>query len=194
MNSGIPGEITWLSRVDLASVRLAGKEEFGQVRSGVLHMTGRLGVFRIDVEGRGDLASEEGDLIPTKGQIYPSWDTKEIEEIFGQSQRKVFLWRYTRYGIENGANGEVDPLDVFYLPVKIMAADPDGTDLETPILTGLLLLPTGKKGQFRRVGQFEAFKRWHENEIETLTETTRILDPRFFLSRHKHGVYCVSII
>lgn len=117
-----------------------------------------------------------------------------MEEIFVKSQRNTRLRRYSRYGTEKGPNIEVNPLDVFYLPVRIMDADPDSSDSERPVLTGLLLLPTGKKGQFRRVGQFERMEHWDENEIESLTETTRILDYRFFLSRQKHGEYSISII
>ncbi|KAL5322211.1 hypothetical protein ACEPPN_010181 [Leptodophora sp. 'Broadleaf-Isolate-01'] len=63
--SGIPGEITWLSKVDLARVRLAGTDEFGQVRSGVLHITRRLSVVKIDKENT-DPGAGDGDLIQVK--------------------------------------------------------------------------------------------------------------------------------
>lgn len=75
-----------------------------------------------------------------------------------------------------------------------MEADSDGSDVERPILTGLVLLPTGKKRQFSRVKQFELCEHRGRKEIETLTETTRILDPRFFVSRHKYGEYSIAVI
>jgi hypothetical protein len=79
-----------------------------------------------------------------------------------------------------------------------MDSDPEGNGFEQPMLTGLLLLPTGKKNvQFPRVGQFELSHHWlryDDGTIQPLTETTKILDSRYFVSRHKHGDYTVSIV
>jgi hypothetical protein len=197
-SSGEPGEITWLASVDNVSVQLAETGPFGQATSGYMNLTGRLGVFRIEKEKLDTPVNGNGDLICTKRWVMASWDTQELEDIFGRSGRQTHLWRYSTYGTGKGSSGNMNSLDVFYMPVRIMDADPDGSDYEQPMLTGLLLLPTGKqKGEYRRVGQFELSKRWtrHDEEsIEPLTETTRILDNRFLVSRRKHGQYTVCII
>ncbi|KAG4442991.1 hypothetical protein IFR05_001522 [Cadophora sp. M221] len=143
----IPGDITWFSKVDLARVCLAGTDEFGQVRSGVLHITGPLSVVRIDKESSHNPDAGDEDLILLKIQANILWDTKEVEETFGKSHRNTNKRRYSRYDTKKRASEEVNPLDVFYLPVRIMeAADPCSNFSERPVLTGLLLLPTGQKG------------------------------------------------
>lgn len=91
------------------------------------------------------------------------------------------------------------PLDIFFAPVRVMDADPVGHDAEQPMLTGLLLLPTGnKKGTFRRVRQFELSGQWihpHEEAFESLSKSTVLLDDRLYVSRHiKRGQYTIRIV
>ena len=187
-----------MARVDNVNVQLAETGKFGQVSSGYLNLIGRLGVFRIDKENPDNPVDEIGNLVYPKRWITASWDTQELEEMFGKSGRHTDLWRYSTYGTGQGSSGNMNSLDVFYMPVRIMNADPDESDYEQPMLTGLLLLPTGKqKGQYRRVGQFELSEHWlrsGEESLEPLTETTRILDSRFFISRHKHGEYTIVVV
>lgn len=161
-------------------------------------LTGRLGVFRIDKEKLGNPVNGNGNLIRTQRWVVASWDTQELEAIFGKSGQNTVLWRYSTYGTGKGSSGSMNSLDVFYLPVRVMDADPDESDYELPMLTGLLLLPTGKqKGLYRRVGQFELSEQWlrgGKESIEPLTESTSILDTRFFVSKHKHGQYTICIV
>lgn len=126
-----------------------------------------------------------------------SWDTQEIEAMFGKSGERTSLWRYSTYGTGKGSYRSLNSLDVFYLPVRVMDADPSGNDYEAPMLTGLLLLPTGKqRGHFRRVGQFGLSEQWtrhDERAIEPLTKPTGILDDCFFISKNKGGQYTIYI-
>jgi hypothetical protein len=161
-------------------------------------LTGRLGVFRIE---KGKLDSQihgNGNIIPIKQWIAASWDSQELEAIYGKTGRHTYLWCYSTYGTARGPGKGLNPFDVFYMSVRIMDADPDTSDYERPMLTGLLLLPTGKRnGQYRRVGQFELSEHWfkHEKEsIEPLTGSTGIMDKRFYMSKHKHGQYTISVV
>lgn len=206
IRSRLPGDITWLAKVGDASVQLAETGTFGQVKAGSMNLTGRLGVFRIDKENSSNPISRNGDIIPTKRWVHASWDTKEVQDIFAKPGHntdlpgyEVYLWRYSSYRTGKRSNEDLDPLDVFYMPVRIMEADPNGYDYERPMLTGLLLLPTGKrKGEYRRVGQFELSEHDIRSEdgesIESLTETTRISDNRFFVSRRKNGEYTICVV
>jgi hypothetical protein len=157
-------------------------------------MTGRLGVLRIDKKKSENAGSYDESLINIKRRVIASWDTVEIEKVFGESGY-IELWRYSEYGTAKGMKQKPDSLDVFYLPVRVMDAVPYVGDFEYPVLTGLLLLPTGKKnGQFRRVGQFEIPKDLDTNSIAPFTNKTNVLDQRFFMSKDKKGNFTVSIV
>ncbi|KAL2064515.1 hypothetical protein VTL71DRAFT_3652 [Oculimacula yallundae] len=194
IRSNMPGEITWLSKVDSAQTCFAGPDEFGQVRSGILHITGRLGVFRIEKAASNDPAPQDEKLLTTNMELDISWDTVEVEDRFGKSSKGTCVGCYSQYGFGHGPSIEDGLLDVFYLPVRIMTADPNSCYAERPMLTGLLLLPTGDKGQFRRVGQSERVVFQGEDDWEGLTETTNILDARFFSTRQNHGEYSISVV
>jgi hypothetical protein len=153
-----------------------------------------LGVFRVDRDNQNTPGSHTGNLVGKKKWIIASWDTIEQQKAFGNSEHTE-VWRYGRFGIPKGSMAKVHALDVFYLPVRIMDADPDERDWEAPMISGLLLLPTRKKnGEFRRVGQFEMSEHWEENSVRPLAEKTDILDPRFFISKHNIGDYTISIV
>lgn len=197
--------------MDDVSVQLASAGKFGQVQSGLLMVTGHLGVFRIDKENKEDLPVDaNGTLFPTKRSIAASWDTKELEATSSVYSVNTNLWRYSTYGDSNGKGKGKDKgkgsggktanaLDVFYMPFRVMDADANEADYEMPMLTGLLLSPTGKgKGVYRRIGQLELSEQWHtaskENSLEAMTESTNILDQRFFTAKHKRGQYSICII
>jgi hypothetical protein len=189
-----PGDIQWLSKVDKVDVQPSSNDVFGQVRSGNLTLTGRLGVFRIN-KGGFQKPGDMGNIIGTERLVRTSWDTLDAEKQYGESG-KTRLWRYSRYGNAKGPRMKQHQLDVFSLPVRIMDADATEVDYEMPLLTGLLLLPTGKKqGQFRRVGQFEITEQWWGgNVITPFTNETNIVDERFFVFKHKNGDYTISIV
>jgi hypothetical protein len=191
----VPGDIKWLSKVGDAQMQLVGSDEFGQVSSGCLTMTGRLGVFRIDKEKSGNAGSNNEILVNIQRWVKVSWDTVEIEKVFGKPGDTV-LWRCSQYGTAKGTKLKRDSLDVFYLPVRIMDTNRDTHGFEIQMLTGLPLLPTGKKyGQFRRVGQFETLYDWDTiNYIGPFTNKSNVLDERFFMSKHKNGDFTVSIV
>ena len=183
--------------MDDASVQLAETGKFGQAKSGFLTLTGRLGVFRIDKENQDHPVSGNGNLIRTKRWVLASWDTQELEAALRGSVRNINLWRYSTYGNGKDSSGSSNSLDVFYMPFRVMEADAGGYDYEMPMVTGLLLSPTGKqKGLYRRIGQFELSQQWlsKEESIEPMTESTSILDKRFFVSKHKRGQYTICIV
>jgi hypothetical protein len=198
-----------MAKVDHASVRQAGTGKYGQASSGSLTLTGRLGVFRIikdesetpvkDKVTRGKGGSANGRLESEERAVIASWDTQELSERFGHSDKRYTrLQRYSAYGAGNIAGGDVNPLDVFFVPVRIMDADPDGRDYEQPMLTGLLLLPTGnKKGVFRRVGQFELALDWMDSQreegFEYFSKSTAILDNRYYVSK-RWWKYTICIV
>jgi hypothetical protein len=116
------------------------------------------------------------------------------QEVFGISG-DMEVWRYTTFGTSKRPQPEFDALDVFYLSVRVMGRDPYTIGSETPILRGLLILPTGKKnGQFRRVGMFEVCDHFKTLPLGDFTCATDISDSRFFKTRHENGGYTVSIV
>lgn len=133
-----PGDIQWLSKVDKVDVQPSSNDVFGQVRSGNLTLTGRLGVFRIN-KGGFQKPGDMGNIIGTERLVRTSWDTLDAEKQYGESG-KTRLWRYSRYGNAKGPRMKQHQLDVFSLPVRIMDADATEVDYEMPLLTGLLLL------------------------------------------------------
>jgi hypothetical protein len=199
-SSGLPGKITWLARVDRVSVQLASTEPFGQVKSGLLTLTGHLGVFRIKQSGHDAAPSDvAGNLDPTDLQISASWDTKDPSLPQSSSPRTLDLnlaiWRYTTY---HGLNRSTNPLiDVFYMPVRLMDADANEADYEAPVVTGLLLTPLGgRNGYYRRIGQFELAEQWlpRGQTVEAMTRSTGIADRRFFVEKHKRGKYTICVV
>lgn len=191
--------MTWFTHVDDAAVKLTDTGSFGQVRSGLVTLTGRLGVFRIDHDKTDTTPGGNGAFDIKKRWIKASWDTTEIMDNFGKSG-DTDVWRYTTYGISSEAPPHA--LDVFYMPFRIMEADPDEYDYERPMLTGVLLLPVGdrRRGIFRRVGQFEMSEFWDRPEetgeslIDVLSEPTSIVDSRFYVSRRKKSTYTICIV
>jgi hypothetical protein len=191
--------VTWFTHVDDATVQLADTGSFGQVRSGIVTLTGRLGVFRIDRDKTESEPAGNGTFDLTKRWISASWDTTEIMANFGKSG-ETDVWRYITYGISSEA--PLHALDVFYMPFRIMEADPDENDYERPMLTGVLLLPVGdgRRGVFRRVGQYEMSEFWDRPEdegeslIEVLSESTSIADGRFYVARRKKRTYTIYIV
>jgi hypothetical protein len=163
-------------------------------------MIGRLGVLRINKDRLEDAGSGNGNIIHEKHWINIYWDTQELEATFGKTYSGSSVWRYSTYGTNRNVSEGLNPLDVFYLPVRIMDSDPDGSDYESPMLTGLLLLPTGKhKGEYRRVGQFELSERslpydQREESFKPLTKPTGLMDGRFYLAKQKHGQYTFNVV
>jgi hypothetical protein len=135
-----------------------------------------------------------GNILSKTHRIFISWDTVERQRTFGKSG-DTQIWRHSRFGIPKGPMATPHPLDVFYLPIRIMDADPDDTDWEAPFLSGLLLLPTkNKNGEFRRVGHFEMSEHQEVDSVRPLAQKTDVLDPRFFISKHSSGDYTISIV
>ncbi len=189
-----------MSKVDDVSVQLAKTGEYGQAQSGTLTLTGRLGVLRIvkTPTNAGGHKDADGNPESKKLWIVPSWDTQELAEQFGTSGQRTYVKRYPTYWTRKGTKLSMHPLDVFFVPVRVMDSDPDESDYEQPMLTGLLLLPTGdKKGTFRRVGQFELSGHWmrpYEEAFETLSKSTARLDSELYLSKDKRGRYTIRIV
>jgi hypothetical protein len=189
-----PGDITWLSYVDDGQVQPSRNDEFGQIKSGNLTMTGRLGVFRINKDKRSQPGSHSGNLADTKVlKVLGLWDTTEYEQTFGVSGITQ-LWIYTTYGTTKKP-AEVHLLDVFYLLVRVIDHKTEVQGLGQYRLSGLLLLATGKKkGQFRRIGMFEVRGNWGTGLLSEFSCKTDILDPRFFKRKRGNGDYTVSIV
>jgi len=124
-----------------------------------------------------------------------SWDTKELEHQFSKSG-DTKLWRYYEYGLAKETEHRADPLDVFYMPVRVMDENPNNTGHpEEPTLKGLLLLPTRKKnGYFRRVGRFEISEHCTGIEVSPFTNKMRALSPRFYISKGKNGDYTIIVV
>jgi hypothetical protein len=162
-------------------------------------LAGHLGVLRINKDNSETADGPYGTLVSDKGTLGASWDTKELEVRFGKSHRETSYWRYSTYGTRRRSTAKPHTLDVFYVSVRIMNADPDLYDWSTPYLTGLLLLPTGMQdGEYYRVGQFEYCNRSKAPEyialFDHLTPSTRIVDKRYFVSKQKRGQYTISVI
>ncbi len=193
-----------MAKVDHASIQLAETGKYGQARSGILTMTGRLGVLRIvkDVPESSTKSgvNQDANRGPEKERQWfsASWDTQELAERFGSPGFYTYVQHHSTYGTGKGARGTLHPLDVFFVPVRVMDSDPDDYDYEQPMLTGLLLLPTGnKKGTFRRIGQFELSGHWirpHEEAFEYLSKSTVLLENRWYVSKHKGGQYTICIV
>ena len=182
------------------SVQLAETGEYGQAQSGTLTLTGRLGVLRIVKNSANDGDHQDASGMPESKKLWiaPSWDTQELAEQFGTSGQRTYVQHHSTYWTRKGARRSMHPLDVFFVPVRVMDSDPDGADYEQPMLTGLLLLPTGdKKGMFRSVGQFELSGHWirpHEEAFESLSKSTAHLDNTLYVSKHKRGQYTICIV
>ena len=197
-----PGEIEWLSQVDSVHVQPTNHDEFGQIKSGALTITGRLGVFRISKDKSNKPGSHTGNLVGSKKSVRAYFDNTTYESTFGVSSMAIpqdtDLWRYNTFGTTQRARAKLNPLDLFFLPVRVMDCDPDVSDYEQPMLTGLLLLPTGKKrGEFTRVGMYEISVFWLPNRDEGLKPflgRTDILDDRFYMKKHGNGDYTVTIV
>lgn len=189
-----------MAKVDDVSVQLAETGEYGQAQSGTLTLTGRLGVLRIVKNVSNDKDHQDADRNPESKKLWiaASWDTQELAEQFGTSGQRTYVKHHPTYWTRKGARLSMHPLDVFFVPVRVMDADPDEHDYEQPMLTGLLLLPTGdKKGTFRRVGQFELSGHWmrpYEEAFETLSKSTARLDSELYLSKDKRGRYTIRIV
>jgi hypothetical protein len=159
-------------------------------------MTGRLGVLRIGRDYRLQPGPHSGNLADTKfltGRCF--WDTTEYEQTYGGSGIKA-LWKYTTYGTTEKSQAETNLLDVFYLPVRFLDSKTKYKGIKPAVLSGLLLLPTGKKkGKFRRVGMFEVGgDLWMTGPVGKFTDQTDILDSRFFMKKRGNGDYTVSIV
>jgi len=131
--------------------------------------------------------------VAIKRLVDVSWDNIEIEFVFGKSGATT-LWQYTQYGstaTEDTESNQV-PLDVFYLPVRQMKSDFCNENYEQPTVSGLLLLPTGERGQFRRVGQFEIWED-DEGDLAAFTDTTTVIDRRFYMAKDENGDVTVAI-
>jgi hypothetical protein len=84
---------------------------------------------------------------------------------------------------------------VFYMPFRTMDEDASNVDYEMPMLKGLLLLPKGnKRGEYRRIGQFEISEHWWSNSIAPFTNPTKILSPKRYVSAGKGGQYTIIIV
>ncbi|KAK6078298.1 heterokaryon incompatibility protein [Seiridium cupressi] len=194
-----PGKITWLSRINQAHVVLRSSQKFGQVSSGCVTITGRLGVFRVDASKTLKVppANGKGKLAARKTWIPASCDTLDNQAVFGLSGRTE-LWRYIEYGTKtitkSKSKARRGQLNVFHLPMRIMDADPDERDWEAPMLTGLLLLPAERDGHYRRIGQYEVSEHWEAGSVAFFTNKTVLLDSTMYISKDTKGDYKINII
>jgi Heterokaryon incompatibility protein (HET) len=191
------GEIEWYTQVIEAATKAASGNIYGQIGSGSLKMTGRLGVLRIKKDDAPLPDPADENLVHIERQARIHWDTQDLEHQYCPSGDHV-VWRYTTYTTPASTTQCVSRyLDVFVMPVRIMEEDPDGRDWEAPLLVGLLLLPTRKrKGQYRRVGLIEATQHWYgDNAVKPFTNTTKIRETAFFAAAgDAEGEYVVEIV
>jgi hypothetical protein len=188
--------------------------EFGHVRGGNVKVYGSLGVIKLcgdwDPPGWG---GTEGDIA-----VSISWDTSELVKryrVCAQSRlgRGTYpttaVRKHVSYGIswenreehlnEHGII-EQDRADIFLLPLKVMARDiGDHGYVPQITLTGLLLWPTGTRGQFRRVGQLEAVEQLEEGGsvlkmFKELKTATLGLKEKYYEEADDQGHFIFSII
>lgn len=197
------GLIEWFCEVDAVAVEPAEpseglvEPEYGQFQSGTLTLTGRLSVLRLPRDGTDRPGSRIGKLHEEERHIRAHWDLLETQEMYGLQTIVTAVWKYSTYGTPGDipATAHVDPMDVFYMPFRIMDWDPDGRDYDGLMLTGLLLRPTGsRQGEYCRIGQFEMSEHWVEKSVRPLVDTTEILDEHLFVSRGREGRYIITVV
>jgi hypothetical protein len=99
---------------------------------------------------------------------------------------------------EEGGGTNDRTKDVFFMPIRMMGIDIDVSYDIT--LIGLLLSPTREgKGQFQRIGQFEAYlQQFGKTEIiqmfKRLKTSTAILGEEFFVENDGAGQFVVEIV
>jgi hypothetical protein len=176
-------------------VKLVTKDKFGQVGSGSLTLTGPLGVLRLEKEGIPSPSPDDETIVQEQRRILVHWDTKELEQGFGQSGERL-VWRYSTYGPSSKGKHVPNALDVFYMPVRYMEFCPEGSEFQWPTLAGLLLQPVGKKrGQYRRVGLFERSGINETNRsCATFWNKTKVLNPGYYTIEHRSGEYDITIV
>lgn len=151
--------------------------------------------MRFPTNGTDIPTSRDGKLHDEKEHIRVNWDTLETQAIYREFSTAPAVWKYSCYGSSSDSGAKVDSMDLFYMPFRIMRYDPDGYDYDTPMLTGLLLGPTGKrKGEYQRLGQFEMAEYWVEKSVRSLVVATEILDEQVYVSKHDEGRYTIRVI
>ena len=150
--------------VDAATTAVDG-DDFGYVSGGTVRLYGSLSALQLCGPYEPQNPKETG----LEG-VSIFWDTQELAERYGETKdcrwavsprRKTpntLVRKHETYESSfEMQREELGSKDIFYMPLRMMGEDPDVSyDIS---LIGLLLTPTGKgKGQFRRIGQAEAYE------------------------------------
>lgn len=163
----------WILLADVVSAETTPlkDDEFGHIKSGILRIHGSLGVMKL--LGR---ASQNDEKKSDTQTVNMFWDTTDLAQTYKHvsappisfengfiTSPTTVVKKYSRYsktstcalGDNSNQANISDETDVFFLPIRIAGKDSDMTDEVT--LSGILLLPIDLKGQYKRVGLFEAY-------------------------------------
>ncbi|KAK4955314.1 hypothetical protein LTR10_007509 [Elasticomyces elasticus] len=184
-------ELKWLSRVVSCKVESITSDQFGQVSSGSLVVTGPLKVLKL---GRPETFSQDLTRETRDYETEIFWDTKELQERFNREISNS-VWEYKIYHAAPACNVLSD---VFFMPVRLMDHAYLGDD-QAPMLQGLLLLPCADtRGTYQRVGQLTLFAQQEPTAFEEgrqpLQSGTEVMDHRYYQSALGHGEYTIVIV
>ena len=191
--SSTPGDIEWLARIDKVEIDLTGQNPFGLVTSGLLQLTGRLGVLNLQSKDKENHRQDDGLSQQITG-IYLHWDTTETASQYRSQEdlvvRKHITFRADPYTIdENNA--------VLCMPLRIMGYDFINHDYEAPFLQGLLLRRVENTvGYYRRIGLFSISDQvsLHRDSVSKARDETDIRDTASYVSRTENGQYTIVIV
>jgi hypothetical protein len=149
--------VRWLGNTINVDIDALADDEFGPVQSGRLTLRGPLSVLRLE-------DSDQETRFPFYSDaIYPrKRSARMFSDLVHQPLQRGPFRGPTNFRTYMFAGSKDDPdwtpgeSDVFYMPLRIMDEFVDGLKEEYPVLTGLLLKPTGKEtGEYQRIGCYK---------------------------------------
>ncbi|KAF3035566.1 hypothetical protein E8E12_004983 [Didymella heteroderae] len=195
---GEPWRTTRLSEVINASVDLSTEDVFGQVRSGLITLQGRLSIVVIGQSSYeiSQMQTTRGILADTTIHIRAYFDTIEARSSFVErdTSHETIVRRFSSFPGDSLSLADLGFKAIFLLPIRLMQQDKEFT------LSGLLLLPTAQeRGQYSRAGTFSHYDRdqYPASGGGFLSSSTDIVDERFFISKEGSGdstEYTISIV
>ncbi|KAF2248961.1 HET-domain-containing protein [Trematosphaeria pertusa] len=174
---------------------------YGFVHGGRLRILASLGVFQISRPYTTNEEMEEGE-----DAISIFWDSNEEARRYGETKDRRLEMSH-RHKTPNtvvqkldayGSSGQHGARDLFFMAIHMMGFSLElSHDID---LGGLLLLPTGeKRGEFRRIGSFDAYEdRFGGTPIiqmfKRLKTSTTLLDDAYFIEYDGAGQYVIEIV